>query len=212
MKITSDQLKAFAGLNSETLVDGINATLERCDISTPRRVRYFMTHASMETQQFTKFEEDLYYRKAERLSVVWPTRFTLDKSKSGALGYAYAEDYLRNPEKLANFVYGNRNGNGDPKTGDGFRFRGRGTFHLTFASNYLEYSKAMYGDDRIFKNPDLVALPEDAMLSAGWFWTRHKFNLMADRDEFTRSTVKLNGSADTVKARLLILNKAKEIF
>lgn len=159
---------------------------------------------------FTKFEEDLYYKTPEVLVRTWPTRFTLDPSKVGALGLA--TEYLRNPQKLANMAYGLRNGNGGPDTGDGWRFRGRGAFHLTFANNYMDYSKAMYGDDRCFNNPELVAEPEDALLSAGWFWTRFKFNRLADADEFTKSTVTINGSAVTVPKRLAILNLANTIF
>lgn len=208
--ITLDQLQAFSNLESQSLVDAINATLELYDIKTPRRVRYFMTHSHVETQGFTKFEENLYYKTPERLPAVWPTRFTCDRAKCGAL--AWAEDYVCNPEKLANFAYGNRNGNGGPETGDGWRFRGRGGFHLTFADNYLDYSNAIYKDDRIFRQPDLVALPHDSMLSAGWFWNRFKFNQMADADEFTKSTVRINGSSATVKKRLEVLKKANAIF
>lgn len=209
--ITLDQLNQLAPkAASQDLVDGINATLDRFDISTPRRQRFFLTHVLVETQGLTKFEENLFYTKPERLPAVWPSRFTMDPSKIGAK-LALASEFVRNPQKLANQVYSNRNGNGSPETGDGWRFRGRGGFHLTFANNYLDYSRSIYGDDRIFRNPDLVALPADAMLSAGWFWTRYKFNRMADADEFTASTVTINGSAATVPARLDVLGRVNDI-
>lgn len=207
--ITLEQLKAFSTAAVPELVDGINSTLERFDISTPRRIRYFMAHAFVETDGFKKFEEDMHYTTPAVLVRTWPSRFTMEATDTRK---AFAPDYTRNPQKLANLVYSNRNGNGGPESGDGWLYRGRGTFHLTFAANYLDYSKALYGDDRILKNPNLVSLPKDAMLSAGWFWTRYKFNKMADADEFTKSTTVLNGSAATAPKRLLVLNKANTIF
>lgn len=209
--ITADQLYQFVGLRDPSLVDGINGCLDRFGMNTPRRTRYFLTHAAFETLGFTKFEESLYYSSPERLVAVWPRRFSMDTAKCGP-GMAYACDYTRDPEKLANLVYANRLGNGDFESGDGWRFRGRGCFQLTFQQNYLDYSKAVYGDERCVDDPDLVKLPADAMLSAGWFWDTRRLNMLADQDEFTKVTTIINGSGVTVPQRLKVLNKANLIF
>lgn len=207
--ITIDQLKRFAGLEDQDLVDGINATLERFEINTARRTRYFITHAFVETKGFTAFSEDLWYKTPEVLVTNWPRRFTMDSANKAL---AYAPEYLKNPEKLANCVYAGRLGNGDTASGDGWRFRGRGGFHLTFRQNYSDYSRKMYGDDRCVVDPDLVMRPHDAMNSAGWFWDNRRLNQLADADEFTKTTVIINGSDRTVQTRLKALNRANVIF
>lgn len=205
--ISNSQLMSFVGKSDEALVASINAVLDRFAINTPRRVRYFMTQSACETQMFSRFEEDLYYKTPDRLVAVWPRRFTVDRANTRL---AYAPEFIKNPEKLANFVYGGRNGNSTK--GDGWTYRGRGGFHLTFLDNYRAYSQDLYGDDRCVTNPELVAQPADAMLSAGWFWERHGFNQLADADQFTKVTTEINGSAATVPKRLEILRRANQIF
>lgn len=208
--ITLDQFQKLTHLNNQALVDAINATMERFDINTQRRIRYFMTQAYHETMGFLKFEENMNYR-AERIVAVWPTRFTLDPTKVGPK-MLLASNYAGNPQELANAVYANRNGNGDASSGDGWRYRGRGGFHLTFAQNYEDYSKFVYGDDRCVVDPDMVARAPDAMLSAGHFWMTRKLNELADRDEFTEVTKRIQGSDVTVRQRLEVLKMVKTIF
>lgn len=214
--ITADQLKRFApnvrkpdGNQYNDLAAAINATMLTHDISTARRIRYFMAHAFHESAGFTKFVENLYYSTPEQLVRVWPKRFTLDPDNKAL---AYANAYIKNPVILANLVYANRNGNGDTESGDGHLFRGRGIFGLTFRANYEAYSKKTYGDDRAVNNPDMIAAYKDGVESAGWFWTEHKLNECADADAFTKSTVIINGSDISVPERILVLNKGNSIF
>lgn len=214
--ITKEQLKQFApnvrlqnGDPYELLCNALNTTFESHDVSTARRVRYFMAHAYVESAGFTKFAENLFYSTPEQLVKVWPSRFTMDSNDHSK---AYAPQYIKNPEKLANLVYANRNGNGAVSSGDGHLFRGRGIFGLTFLNNYAAYSKATYGDDRVVQDPDLVLAFKDGVESAGWFWTSHKLNACADSDLFTQSTKIINGSEATVPERIPVLNKANAIF
>jgi putative chitinase len=223
-QITAQQMSSFcprlASASLEPMVTAINSTMARFQIDQqPRRVRYFMAQAAFESQYFTKLSENLTYTTPERLVAVWPSRFTMTPPPALAAGSpvavnarAYAPDYVNNPQKLANLVYANRGGNGDPQSGDGFRFRGRGLFGLTFQSNYSQYSNSVYGDQRIVMQPDLVAAPTDGCLSAGWFWSINSFNASADADQFTHVTTVINGSAATVPDRLAVLNVANSIF
>lgn len=48
------------------------------------------------------------------------------------------EEYLfeHKPEKIANRVYANRNGNSNEQSGDGWKFRGGGSIQVTFKNNW----------------------------------------------------------------------------
>jgi len=208
--ITLNQLTTFCkAAATQALVDAINQTLVRCDINTPRRLRYFMAQAYHESQAFTHFAEDLYYLDPNRLVAVWPRHFTMQLTDASK---AYAPNYVKNSQKLGSLIYANEYGNGDVASGDGYNFRGRGIFGLTFRSNYAACSTDVYGDDRLVQNPDLAAQLPGAVDSAGWFWSHHGFNALADADALTSMTEVLNGSAITVPARLQVLNVANSIF
>lgn len=210
-QVTADQLQQLSSSlqNAAGLASAINDTMAVFKIDqAPRRVRYFVAQSFYETLSFTRFEENLYYSTPERLVAVWPTRFSMQQ---GVAGKAYAPDFIQNPQKLANQVYNGRNGN-VVGTNNGWDFRGRGGFHLTFLNNYANYSKYRYGDSRIVQNPDLVSQPEDAFMSAGWFWNNNNLSPHADADEFTITTTIINGSAVTVPERLPVLNRVNAIF
>ena len=74
--------------------------------------------------------------------------------------------------------FSSRMGNRDEASGDGYRFRGRGCIQLTGSANYHHAGQAL-GVDFIME-PDLVATPQYAALTAGWFWDTHKLNQFAD--------------------------------
>ena len=59
---------------------------------------------------------------------------------------------------------------GNTKPGDGALFKGRGYIQLTGKYNYATASKAIYGDDRLVKDPSLVEKPEVAAKTSVWFW------------------------------------------
>ena len=72
-------------------------------------------------------------------------------------------------------------GNRDEASGDGFRFRGRGLVQLTGHDSYWHCGQAL-GQDFVM-NPDLVATPMFAALSAGWFWSTHGCGKLVDSPE-----------------------------
>lgn len=49
-------------------------------------------------------------------------------------------------------------------------YYGRGYIQLTWKSNYMDASYAIYGDDRLVRHPDLVAKPKDAWKTTIWYW------------------------------------------
>jgi predicted chitinase len=80
--------------------------------------------------------------------------------------------------------------------GDGYRYRGRGFIQLTGKKNYRAASKALYGDDRLVQNPDLVNDPSVAAPVVAWYMKEGK-DRMAKRLGFG------SGPLDAEQARIL---------
>jgi putative chitinase len=177
----------------------LNQALARWDITTDARIAPFLAQAAHESLELTRLEENLSY-SAERLCQVWPRRFP-------TLGDALRYD--RKPEKIANRVYGDRLGNGNEASGDGWLYRGRGIFQLTGRSNYRDASLAVAGDaDTLLVNPDLVARPEYACATAGWFWATTGCNELADAGDFIAVTRRINGGTLGLTERVALWHRA----
>ena len=162
-------------------VDALNETFSRFNITTNNQKAMFIGQCGHECGNFRLLEENLNYR-AETLMKLWPKRFP---------SLEFAKQYEKNPRKIANSVYANRMGNRDEASGDGYRFRGRGALQCTGHSTYFHAGKAL-GVDFVMQ-PDLVATPKYAALTAGWFWDTHKLNPPADALDYTKVTKIING-------------------
>lgn len=169
---------------AQMFADPLSAACARFGISTPRRIAAFLAQCSVESGSFTRLHENLNYTTPERLCKVWPSKF---KSIGAAV------PYLRNPVKLANYVYAGRNGNGDEASGDGSRFIGRGLVQLTGRDNYHAAAQDIKTDYVAY--PDLVALPDHAALTAAWFFAKNGCNELADTDKIDAVTRRVNGPA-----------------
>jgi putative chitinase len=196
--VTSEHLKKMH--IDPVWVDALNETFQRFDISTPVRQASFIGQCGHECANFKVLEENLNYR-AETLMKLWKSRFTTIE---------IANEYARNPKKIANKVYSSRMGNRDEASGDGYRFRGRGCIQLTGHANYFHAGQAC-GEDFVM-NPDLVATPKYAAMTAGWFWNTHKINQFADRQDFTLMTKKINGGTIGLDDRIKHINHALDIL
>lgn len=162
-------------------VPALNETFTRWGIATPVQQAAFIGQCGHECANFRILEENLNYR-AETLMKLWPKRFPTRE---------IADQYARNPRKIANKVYADRMGNRDEASGDGFRFRGRGAIQLTGHSNYYHAGKALGVD--FVKEPDLVATPQYAALTAGWFWSLRGCAPLAEARDWKGLTRKING-------------------
>ena len=59
---------------------------------------------------------------------------------------------------------------GNDQPGDGYKFRGRGLIQLTGKDNYASASQALFGDDSLLQNPDLISEnPQVAAQVANWY-------------------------------------------
>jgi putative chitinase len=181
-------------------VPALNDTFARFQIITPLQQAAFIGQCGHECGNFRILEENLNYR-AETLMKLWPKRFPTRE---------IADQYARNPKKIANKVYSGRMGNRDEASGDGWRFRGRGAIQLTGHSNYYHASQACGVD--FVKEPDLVATPQYAALTAGWFWDTHKLNRFADVRNWTGLTKRINGGIIGLDDRIKHINHALEVL
>ena len=207
--LTQYQLNAIMPrCNTSQWLDPLNAAMDRFEINTPTRMAAFLAQLAHESAETTCLTEGLFYSRAERLCVVWPKRFPTPDS---------ATPYVKNPEKLANFVYANRGGNGDVSSGDGWRFRGRGLFQLTFKDNYRLAGDAL--NLQLVDDPDRVITPEVAALTAAHFWQRLGLNALADHQpgdddvkDFVGISIRINGGRTGLPERKKYWVKAKAVL
>lgn len=106
--------------------------------------------------------------------------------------------------------YEGREDLGNTHRGDGRRFKGRGLIQLTGRANYIAYGKARGVDCTTDQGAKLVADdPETAVDVACWFWTTHKLNALADQDDITTITRRINGGLNGFEDRKAKLARAK---
>lgn len=99
---------------------------------------------------------------------------------------------------------------GNTHPGDGFKYRGRGIFQLTGRTNYELYG-GLVGLDFI-NNPDLAAVPANAVKTACLYWTRKGLNQFADNDDIVSITRRINGGTNGLDTRKTYLARAKNIW
>lgn len=183
--------------NAETLGKAMSQYIGSI-ASSPVRLSHWLGQMAHESGGFQKLVENLNYTSADTIARVWPSRFT----KASAAGV------VRNPEGLANSVYGDRMGNVQP--GDGWRYRGRGLVHLTGRENYQRAQTAT--GIALVSNPDLAADPEIAVRLAVWYWNSKNLNLLADVDNCTALTKRINGGTNGLADRTERTKRAKALL
>jgi putative chitinase len=161
---------------------------------TPVRAAHFFAQCAHESGNFKAFSENLNYN-AKGLRGTFRKYFPTD---------ALAAQYQRKPEMIANRVYASRMGNGDEKSGDGWRFRGRGAIQLTGKNNYLAFSKYI-GDPEVMTNPDIVAT-KYSFESAMFFFETNSLWAICDKgvDDATilALTKRINGGTHGLDDRM----------
>lgn len=185
------------GLVPDPVLGQIQFVIDTFKINTPLRMCHFLAQCAHESGGFSTAQENLNY-SAQRLHEVFPKYFPTVES---------ANVYNRNPAKIANRVYGNRMGNGNEGTGDGFAFRGRGYIQLTGRNNYALFDK--YVPEDIIASPDLVAI-KYPLLSAGWYFNSRNINSVSDLgatpEVVTKVTKLINGGTHGLDDRLKRFN------
>ncbi len=105
-----------------------------------------------------------------------------------------------------------RLGNTSEADGDGQKYRGRGLIQVTGHDNYLACSKALFGDDRLLRTPELLEQAEWAAKSAAWFWNSRKLNDLADISSFETITRRINGGINGLAERKEFYQRALNVL
>ena len=105
-----------------------------------------------------------------------------------------------------------RLGNTPEADGDGQKYRGRGLIQITGRRNYLICSQALFGDERLLLQPQLLEQPQWAAESAAWFWHSNGLNELADNDQFSTITRRINGGLNGLEDRLRLWARAKAVL
>lgn len=193
------QILPAAGRHAGIFAGPIITATTEFDITTPLREAAFVAQVGHESQQLQRVSENLNY-SADGLLRTFPRYFNSSQ----------AAVYARNPEKIANRVYANRIGNGDEESGDGWRYRGAGLIQLTGKNN--QRAAADYFGIDWHGIGDWLRTPEGAARSAGWFWSVHALNALADVGDIEQITRRINGGLNGINERLEIYERAKQVL
>jgi len=195
MELTKEQLKQLLPKNPyvDYWYNALSKLLPEYKIDTPKRIAAFIAQCSHESGGFMVLQENLNYRP-QTLRKIFPKYFPTDE---------LANQYCSRPNKqeaIANLVYGNRMGNGDEASGDGYRYRGRGLIQLTGRDNYAFFAGSL--GISVEEAAEYMATFEGAAQSACWFWETNNLNQWADKGDILTLTKRINGGTIGLEDRI----------
>lgn len=196
------RLRQFAPNGNARMLEAVEKVFNRLApgyyVTGALRPVHFLAQIAHESAGFTAMVENLSYSE-KRIGEVWPRL----KGRAGELA--------RNPEKLANAAYADRNGNGDEASGDGWLYRGRGPMQITGRGNYRRIGLLMGVDLESF--PDMAAEPGVGLWAAFAYWSNANCNESADLDDVQGVTRRINGPALAgLEDRKRLTARAKQVF
>lgn len=213
-QLTADDLKQiFPKATSEKREEVLEVFNKYCcafEINTPLRASHFFAQVKEEVGENINYKNEKLIYSAKRLKSKIPLQDEDGNYKSaGPFKYFHenpveADNYgsikaigqRANQEMIANLAYANNYGNGDAKSGDGWKYRGKGFIQLTWKSNYEAVDKEIIKRIRneafiSFKeNPELIIKSiKNAMVSSMAYWTMKNLNSIADNAGWDRNNV-----------------------
>jgi putative chitinase len=212
---TKDKLEKAGGPAAAAWYDAFAITLPKYGITTPDRVAAFVAQIRVESGDFKALKENLNYRPKGYYAIC-ANRLKLSAVEDCAV-------YLQTEKQAATGLYERAIGSstihnvgrnlGNTEVGDGYKFIGRGLKQLTGRFNYSRASKDLYGDDRLIKNPDLVATDKQiALETACWFWSKNNLSAIADSWDITTLSKKVNGGTIGLADRIKYSDLARSIM
>ncbi|NBP57455.1 glycoside hydrolase family 19 protein [bacterium] len=183
MELIQEQLQQIIPKNKYVSYwySALQQLLPQYEINTPDRIAAFLAQCAHESGGFVFIKENLNYRWAS-LRKTFPKYFPTD---------ALAQQYEKQPEKIANRVYANRMGNGPEDSGDGWRFCGRGLIQVTGRENYSWFAASLQISPE--EASEYMETFEGAAQSACWFWESNNLNQWADKGDIVTLTKRING-------------------
>ncbi|WP_256586941.1 glycoside hydrolase family 19 protein [Pseudomonas sp. GW456-12-1-14-TSB6] len=106
--------------------------------------------------------------------------------------------------------YEGRKDLGNTVAGDGRKYYGRGLIQITGRANYAKCGEALGLE--LISHPELLELPQNAAMSAAWYWKQKGLNDLADRDQFNTITRRINGGLNGLADRLALWEKARAVL
>lgn len=196
-------------------IDEVSETIDkyRMNFGVNTDLRLAMFLAQVREEIGTRFEpkvESLNYT-VEALTKTFKS-ITLDQAKL----YGRTSTQKANQEAIANIVYANRMGNGDEKSGDGWKYRGRGTLQITGKYNYQEVQKRIdkYSPDsgiNILEDSSVDTLKGAILIGLG-FWFYQDIYKQADTGDVDKVTAVINKYTSSYDKRKQHYNKIKHLI
>jgi len=183
VELTEQQLQQIIPKNKYVSYwySALQQLLPQYEINTTERIAAFLAQCAHESGGFVFIKENLNYRW-QSLRKTFPKYFPTD---------ALAQQYEKQPEKIANRVYANRMGNGPEESGDGWRFCGRGLIQVTGRENYSWFAASLQISPE--EASEYMETFEGAAQSACWFWESNNLNQWADCGDIVTLTKRING-------------------
>lgn len=177
------KLENLKGHIPDSVIAEISSIGEKFGIITNLRLAHFLAQCSTESGNFKLVYENLNYSKSGLMKVFgkyFPNNL--------------AESYAHQPEKIASRVYGNRLGNGDEASKEGWKYRGAGYIQLTGKENFRKFGEFLGVD--LVSNPELVGT-KYPLTSAAYFFNSNNLWSICDQgkgeDVVTEVSRRVNG-------------------
>ncbi|AJA73048.1 glycoside hydrolase family 19 protein [Mannheimia haemolytica] len=171
----------------------IDKHIEKAGCKTKEQQAMFLAQCGVECAGYSVFEENLNY-SATALLRTFPKYF----AQYNVVLYA------RNKQAIANRVYANRMGNGNERSGDGWKYRGRGLIQITGKANYIDFAK-WEGLPSLVTDPDQITKNLALTVQvAVWYWVSRKLSEFSD---ILTVTKKINGGTHGLTQRTAYYKK-----
>jgi len=183
MRISAEVIRRIApqcGTNAAAVAAALAPAVERFCINTRLRLIHFLPQVAHESGGFMRKRESLNY-KPEAILATFNTPKVKRFTPAQAEQYGRTASQAADQQAIANIAYANRMGNGDAKSGDGWRTRGGGWMQLTGTTNHHACAD-FFGIHRDAVG-EWLATDAGAALSAAWFWHVNNLNRFADMDD-----------------------------